>query len=96
MFINEIIILPTFEEKLLIKHNVAPFEIEEVFENSPHIRYLEKGKVNNENLYIAMGTTFDGRYLSIFFIHKDNSNVIIISARNMTKKERKSYEKFKK
>jgi uncharacterized DUF497 family protein len=57
---------------------------------------LEKGKIKNEHLYLALGTTFEGRNLSIFFIHKISKKALIISARDMTLKERKSYGKIKK
>jgi uncharacterized DUF497 family protein len=43
-------------------------------------------------VYTAFGQTFGGRYLSVFFIFKpDENTAIIISARDMSKKERKSY-----
>jgi uncharacterized DUF497 family protein len=40
-----------------------------------------------------MGQTDAGRYLIIFFIFKTNGQVLILSARDMTKAERKLYEK---
>jgi len=94
--INEIIIPFEIEEKLLLKHDVESFEVEEIFENFPHIRYFKKGKTKGENLYLAWGQTFNGRYLLVFFIYKLNKNALVISSRDMTLKERKSYGKFKK
>ncbi len=42
--------------------------------------------------YAAFSQTFGGRYLSVFFIFKPNDNTaVIISARDMSQKERKAY-----
>jgi uncharacterized DUF497 family protein len=60
--------------------------------NSPRIRFAEKGYTEGEDVYAAFGQSFGGRYLSIFFIFKpDDNTAIIISAREMSKNERKSY-----
>ena len=40
-------------EKLLLKHNVTQFEVEEVFDNRPRIRFVERGVRRGENLYSA-------------------------------------------
>lgn len=40
-----------------------------------------------------MGKTHNGRYLIIFFVFKTNGQALILSARDMTKSERKLYEK---
>ena len=53
----------------------------------------ETGKVDGEHLYNALGQTNQGRYLSIFFIKKLNNKALIISSRDMNKKERQRYEK---
>ena len=47
--------------------------------------------IEGENLYTALGQTEDGRYLIVFFIHKATNEALVISAREMTKKERRSY-----
>jgi uncharacterized DUF497 family protein len=60
--------------------------------NQPRIRFAEKGFVEGNDVYAAFGQTFGGRYLSVFFVYKpDNDTAIIISAREMTSKERKAY-----
>jgi uncharacterized DUF497 family protein len=80
------------EEKLKRKHNVTVFEAKQVIVNQPRIRFAEKGHTENNNVYVAFGKTFAGRYLSVFFIYKlDVKTAIIISARDMTKKEKKAY-----
>jgi len=60
--------------------------------NNPRFRFAENGYTEGEDVYAAFGQTFGGRYLSVFFIFKPSDNtVIIISVRNMSQKERKSY-----
>lgn len=94
MEIRDVIILPEVEQKLLWKHQVFGDEVEEVFEKGPHIRVVQKGMVKGQNLYAALGRTQAGRYLSVFFINKGKGVVIVISARDMDKKERKLYGKI--
>lgn len=78
-------------EKLDWKHNVQPEEVEEVFLGQPEYRFLERGKIENENVYAAYGQTYSGRYLTIIFIRKFGGKALIISARDMDRKERKQY-----
>jgi uncharacterized DUF497 family protein len=43
-------------------------------------------------VYVAFGQTYGGRYLAVFFVYKpENHTAIIISARDMSAKERKTY-----
>ncbi|MDL1912680.1 BrnT family toxin [Chloroflexi bacterium CFX6] len=80
------------EEKLTRKHQVSLREARQALLNSPRIRFAEKGYTEGEDVYVAFGQTFGGRYLSVFFIFKPkNSTAIIISARDMSRKERKYY-----
>ena len=44
-------------------------------------------------MYNALGTTESGRHLSVFFIHKLTNDALILSARDMDKKERRRYGK---
>lgn len=80
-------------EKLLLKHNVTIDEVEQVFRNRPTFLKRAKGKVAGEHLYNALGQTNSGRYLSVYFIYKMNKQALIVSARNMNKKERRSCAK---
>jgi uncharacterized DUF497 family protein len=91
--IREIIILPQILDKLRWKHQVSETEVRQMFLNEPKFRYIEKGKVRNEDMYSALGRTDSGRYLITFFIHKLNYNALIITSRDMTNSERKLYEK---
>lgn len=40
-----------------------------------------------------MGQTESGRYLIVFFIYKSTREALILSARDMDKKERRQYER---
>ena len=91
MRIKGIIWLKNYVDKLLWKHDISTDEVENVFENRPKYRFIERGDVDGENLYSAMGQTDNGRYLIIFFIHKLTGDALIISARDMTKKEKRLY-----
>ena len=80
-------------EKLLRKHNVTQNEVREVLVNNPHFRFVEKGDRSGENVYAAIGQTDSGRYLIVFFVHKTTQHILILSARDMTRAERRLYEK---
>ncbi|MBI1926793.1 BrnT family toxin [Candidatus Poribacteria bacterium] len=73
--------------KLESKHNVTTEEVEEVFRNRPRFRRVETGKVEGENVYSAMGPTNAGRYLIVYFIMKLSKEALVISARDMNRKE---------
>jgi uncharacterized protein len=83
-------------DKLEYKHAVLPDEVEDVFGNKPVFHGIEKGKVQGEDLYRALGKTDSGRYLVVFFLYKQTLEVLVISARDMTIKEKKTYAKGKK
>ena len=82
-----------FIEKLAVKHDVQAREVEDVLFGRPHIRRMEKGRVKGEDLYAAYGQTQAGRYLIVFFVLKNNTSALPISARDMTHSERKYYGK---
>jgi uncharacterized protein len=89
MNIEKIVIPAKIENKIEYKHNVKDNEVRQILINNPRIRFAEKGNVQNNDIYPAFGKTFGGRYLSVFFIYKpENKTSIIISARDMSKKER--------
>ena len=93
MRIKGIIWLEKIIDKLLTKHHIKPKEVEQVFINSPQFRLIEKGKIDNENVYSVYGRTDGGRYITVIFIKKYGNRALIISARDMDKKERKQYGK---
>jgi len=90
--IDDIIWLDTIVEKLAWKHNVLASEVEEVLGGNCRIFKKEKGRVEGEHLYNALGKTNSGRYMAVFFIMKLNNKALIVTARDMNKTKRKRYE----
>jgi uncharacterized DUF497 family protein len=80
-------------EKLAWKHGVLPYEVEEILTGKCRIFKRESGKIEGEDLYNALGRTKSGRYLSVFFIKKLTNKALIVTARDMNKRERSRYEK---
>jgi uncharacterized DUF497 family protein len=70
MNIEGIIWLRAVVDKLAFKHHVEPDEVEQVFNNKPKIRFIEKGERKGEDVYMALGRTDAGRYLAVLFIYK--------------------------
>jgi uncharacterized DUF497 family protein len=93
MHVSGVIWLRDIVDKLVWKHRVTIDEVEEVLSPSSHYRFIETGDVAGEDLYAAMGQTEAGRYLVVFFVYKTKGEALIISARDMTRKERRSYGK---
>lgn len=93
VIIDDIIWLNRIVEKLAWKHNVLPSEVEEVLSGNWRIFKKEKGKVEGEHLYNALGKTERGRYLPVFFIKKLDKKALIVTARDMNRSERRRYEK---
>ncbi len=93
MKIEEIIWLDKIIDKLAVKHRVSTNEVEEVLGNKPKFRFVEKGDRQGENVYLALGQTDAGRYLTVLFIYKFANQALILSARDMAKKERKLYDR---
>jgi hypothetical protein len=93
LIVEDIIWLDTIVEKLAWKHNVLPTEVEEALCGNCRFFKKESGRVEGEHLYNALGKTKSGRYLSIFFIKKPNNRALIITARDINKRERRRYER---
>jgi hypothetical protein len=91
--IDDFIWLPDIVEKLAVKHDVTQDEVEDVFFNNPRFRFVESGHQTGEDVYSAGGQTDAGRYLIVFFIHKVDHTALILSARDMDRKERRRYER---
>ncbi|MBI4769531.1 MAG: BrnT family toxin [Chloroflexi bacterium] len=92
MQIDSIVCPENIEDKIETKHGVTCRDATQVLLNRPRIRFAEKGRTIGDNIYAAFGQTFGGRYLSVFFIHKPGTRTaIIISARDMSNRERKAY-----
>ena len=91
MKISEIVWLQKIIDKIEVKHALSREEVEEVFANKPHYRFVEAGDVDGEPLYAALGRTDAGRYVIALFIFKSGNRALIISARDMDRKERRLY-----
>lgn len=80
-------------DKLAWKHRVSAGEVEEVLNNCPQIRFIEKGDRKGEDVSMALGQTDAGRYLAVLFIYKQTKEAVIVSARDIADRERKQYGK---
>lgn len=61
------------------------------YKTNSRFRFVEKGDRKGENVYMALGRSEAGRYLAVLFIYKTTKEALILSARDMAKKERKMY-----
>lgn len=91
LIVRDLIWLEEVEEKIVHKHRVYPDEVEEVFLRRPHIRFMERGHRPDEDLYAAFGQSDAGRYLAVYFILKPGPAGLVITARDMTEKEKGAY-----
>lgn len=75
------------------KHGVSTAEAEQVFFNDP-LLFLEDAKHSQSEVrFHALGKSDEGRLLHITFtLRSKNSLIRVISARDMHKKERVTYE----
>jgi len=80
-------------DKLVRKHGVEEHEVTEVLRRRPQFRFVEKGHRKGEDVYAALGQTESGRYLVVFFVYKKDKRALILSSREMTKSERRLYER---
>ena len=93
MKISGLIWLAEIVDKLDWKHQVQQEEVREIFRRRPKYRFVEKGHRRGENVYVAQGRTEAGRYLQVFFVYKADQRALILSARNMTSAEKRTYGK---
>jgi len=93
VIIREIVWLENIIDKIERKHGVTMLEVRNVLCPSSHYRFIEKGCEPGEDVYGAFGRSTAGRYLVVFFILKTDGAALVISARNMSRKERRYYEK---
>jgi uncharacterized DUF497 family protein len=90
--IENIVCSQRTENKLESKHRVTVREARQIFFGKPRIRFAETGHTPGEDVYAAFGQTLGGRYVSVFFIYKPaRKTAVIISARDMSDKERRAY-----
>lgn len=79
------------DTKNWIKHKVSKLESEQVFFNEPLLLFHDHKHSEEEDRYYVLGHTDNHRKLMIVFTHR-GSQIRIISARDMSEKERKIYE----
>lgn len=91
MRLEGVIWLDQIIDKLASKHSVETYEVEEVLVGKTKFRFVEKGERKDEDVYLALGQTEGGRYIAVLFIYKRTKEALILSARDMAKKERKMY-----
>ncbi len=77
--------------KLATKHSVETYEVEEVLAGHPKFRFVQKGEREGEDVYMALGESDSGRHLAVLFICKRTHEALILSARDMARKERRQY-----
>jgi len=75
------------------KHGVSASECEQVFFNNPLIAGLDEKHSNREPRYYALGITDARRRLFIAFTVR-KSLIRVISARDMSRKERKVFDRL--
>ena len=73
------------------RHNVENWECEQVFFNAPLLIIDDPRHSATEERWAAFGHTDEGRLLTVIFT-KRGSLIRIISARDMSRKERRFYE----
>ena len=82
-------------DKNWAKHKVRNQEAEEVFFSDPAQIFEDERHSGSEKRFMLWGMTSKSRKLAVIFTFRAG-RVRIISARDMHKKERRAYEKFKK
>ena len=85
------------ERKSSAKHNVSRLEAEQIFFNQPLLVLIDDKHSQLETRYHALGKTDESRLLHITFTLRHSDTLVrVISARNMHRKERMTYEKNQK
>lgn len=76
------------------KHEVSQSEAEQVFFNDPLLVLADRKHSGGEARFHALGHTDDGRRLHITFTLRGGESLLrVISARDMSRKERDAYGK---
>jgi len=80
-------------EKIARKRSVLADEVEEALASRPRMRRISRGHLKGEDVYVAYGRTETGRYLTVFFIHKQSGDALILSAKDMDEKEHAAFRR---
>ena len=73
----------------ILRHDVVPDEVEEACVNKPYVRKTL------EDRYLIYGATDSGRYLFIVGIKKERGVFRVITAREMTEREKSRHRRRK-
>ena len=79
------------DQKNFLKHGVTQAECEQVFFNSPLLVAGDEGHSQSEARYYALGQTDASRLLFVVFTVRGRA-LRVISARDMSGKEKRSYQ----
>lgn len=79
-------------EKNWLRHKVSRVECEEVFFNEPLLVASDVKHSDNELRLYALGQTDEARLLFVVFAVREKL-IRVISARDMSRRERKEYER---
>jgi uncharacterized DUF497 family protein len=77
------------------KHNIKWYECEQIFFNKPLLFLDDETHSIDEKRYYAYGRTDVGKSLAVVFTVRNNK-IRIISARSMSRQERRCYEEQEK
>ena len=81
------------DRKSTEKHGVSRSEAEKLFFNRPLLIVRDPSHSRSESRFHALGVTTGGRRLHVTFTLRDENTLIrVISARDMSRKERTRYE----
>jgi len=84
---------PGNDQKNFIKHGVTLAECEEVFFNSPLVVADDNRHSQGEPRYYALGQTDAARLLFVVFTIRGHA-LRVISARDMSNREKRSYRSY--
>jgi len=76
-------------------HEVSASECEQVFFNRPVVAFPDEAHSSDETRFYVLGRTDAGRQLFVAFTWRNNL-IRVISARDMSRKERKAFEDHEK
>jgi hypothetical protein len=75
----------------LAKHGVSFDEAKTVFDDSLYVDFYDPGHSDDEERYLIVGESNQGRLLIVSYTERKDS-IRVISAREVTRSERKAYE----
>lgn len=80
-------------DKIWLKHRVTPLECEQTFLNLPLMVAEDIQHSEKENRFYTLGQTDSARPLFLVFTVR-KENIRVISARDMSQKERRLYQSY--